>query len=214
MKKFLFNSAFILVCFSFNLYSQKQVPVEVQYKTIVFMDELDAHFYQAAINYINFNDAIAAENIRKAAYYFSSVNEQMITQSKDRYLKIGNQLFQLSEDLSNGKVMNIQKLAKEFAATHYELSSYFMELSNISFKEDNIFNCVIFLDAASTYLVLGAKWIGYEVGQGTRATRRSIDNLTQAIRTRNEINTTELKKVLDFMNKEINKYGNKVSGTK
>ena len=198
------------MCLSINLYSQKQIPVEVKYTTIVFMDELDAHFYQAAVNYINFNDAIAAENVRKAAYYISSETEQMMAQSKDRFIKIGNRLLQLSEDLSNGKVMNIQQLVKVFAVTHYELASYFMELSNVSYKENNIYNCVFFLDAASTYLVLGAKWIGHEVGQGTRTTRKSINNLTQAIRTRNEINNAELKKVLDFMNKEINKFGNKV----
>ena len=207
----LINSVLILTGLSINLYSQKQVPVEVQYKTIVFMDELDAHFYQAAVNYINFNDAMAAENVRKAAYYISSETEQMITKHKDRFIKIGSNLLQLSEDLDNGKVMNIQQLVKKFAVTHYELASYYMELSNTSFKENNIYNSVFFLDAASTYLILGAKWIGHEVGQGTRSTRKSIHNLTQAIRTRNEINTAELKKVLDFINKEINKFGNKVS---
>ena len=58
-------------CALLKAQSQSKVPVTVSYSTEVLMDEFDMHLYQAAQHFINFDDAQASEEVKRAAFYIS-----------------------------------------------------------------------------------------------------------------------------------------------
>ncbi|MDA3894491.1 MAG: hypothetical protein PF517_22745 [Salinivirgaceae bacterium] len=180
-------------------------------KGIEFIDELDARMYQAAQHFINFNDQGAAEQIRKASFFITMQAYEVQPEHREKFIFLENKLNKLSEDLSQGKVTTIQQLTKIYAESYMVLANFYLNLSLSNYKENNSINCVIYLYQAANYLILGAKWVGYEVNEGTRGIRKSITNLSNSVSSRNEINQTELKKVLDFIQKEIKKFDQKIT---
>ncbi|MBI9068769.1 MAG: hypothetical protein JEZ09_15850 [Salinivirgaceae bacterium] len=208
MKNRIIFSILVLFC-SFSMVKaqqQNKVPVTVSYSTEVLMDEFDMHLYQAAQHFISFEDEQASEEIKKAAFYISMQAYNLKGDYKKPFLALENKLIELSVNIETGKIVNIQQLVKSYAESHLVLAKFYIELSNEFYSKNDAINSLIFLDAAGSYLMLGSKWVGFEVGQGTRSTRKSIANLVTAANSRNEINNTELKKVLDFINKEIKKF--------
>jgi hypothetical protein len=116
--------------------------------------------------------------------------------------------------LEQEKISTIQQLTKSYAETYLILSKFYLDLSNKSFQKKDTTNCIVFLYGSANYLILGAKWVGYEISDGTRNTRKSILNLSNAINSRSEVNQIELKKVLDFIQKKMKKFDAKMTSMK
>ena len=214
MRKLAFLLIFGLAMHSGISKAQKQVPVYVESLTMVYMDELDSYFYQSAVNFINFNDKIASEEITKAAVFIGLEADKIKEPANKKLVDVKNELSALSRDLILGKVENIQRLKRTFARTHYTLAKYYITKSKSLVSSGELNKSLPYLEAASNYLVHGVKWVGHEVSKETRLVRKSVDNLVLAVNTRDEINKNELDRVLKFIDKEIIKFGNKLGEQK
>lgn len=197
---------FVLFTLSMNIKAQNQIPVEMS--TVVMMDELDAFFYQAAVNFINFKDLEAAEDVKKALFFIFYQADK--ASSKTVFNNVTVELNKLSFDLIRGSVEDIQRLKRTFARTHYTLANYYIQEANKSIEKSELNKALYELNASSNYLALGVKWIGYEMSEGTRSTRKSIYKLNKAIAARETINPQEVKKVAKFLESEVVKFGIKL----
>ncbi len=211
MKKLITLNLLIYVLISPKLITaQERVPVQIDQSTVVYMDELNAYFYQASVLFINFKDTEAAVELKKSSDYANKLSRNIPDDLKIIIKNIVNELNLLTSDLINLKVDNIQRLKRTYARSHYTLATCYYSMSVDLFNKQDDLSAIIALETASNYLAYGVVWVGYEPGKQTRATRKSIHNINIAVSARNEINKEELDNVMKYIGKELNKLGNKL----
>jgi hypothetical protein len=78
----------LLIFTSNNSKAQDTNPLEINLSSIALIDQLDDQFYKAAQLFINFKDRMAAEEIKKAAYFLSIQAYSVQPMYKDQFMSL------------------------------------------------------------------------------------------------------------------------------
>lgn len=195
----------IVITLPLDLISQSVDPV-YHLKTLTNQDELDEYLYRAVMNYIDLNDALAGENLKKAAEMIGSEKKENVPFQYDDYMAIASHMIELSQELSQSKIKSIETVSDEFGKINFQLARYYMNYSKDELQNKRSVNSLLYLECASYYFVVSAKWNGNEISEGIRNARKSIDKLNKKSKSGEELDMVEFQKNMDFIEREIDKF--------
>ncbi|MFC2137478.1 hypothetical protein ACFLTE_04820 [Bacteroidota bacterium] len=210
MYKAIIIKLLLLVFIATNAQTEK-LPTALKNHAAVYKDELDKYFYNASVYFINFNDKLATVEIKKAIEFINIEISQSDERAKIVLDPIIADLDKLVIDLGLNNLQNIYPLKSSFAKAHHKLARFYCNKAISLYNSNSIYGSILYLNAASSYLVYGAKWAGFEPKKGMRSTRVAINNATLAIHNREEIILKDYKKLLDYIDSEIKRFGNLIN---
>ncbi len=208
MKKVFLILLLILIIPISHYGQSNKMPEVLKNHAVLFKDELDSYFYRASVYFINFNDKLAVNEIKKAIDFVNIEISQTDENGRKSLDPIIADLNLLMTNLGLSNLENIQPLKLTFARSHHKLARFYCNKAKSLYNNNSYYGSIVTLNAASSYLVYGVKWIGYEPSKGTRSTRIAINNATTSIMNREEVKMKDYQKLLNYIDSEIRAFGN------
>ena len=195
--------------------AQEETPVVIDTYTVEFYtDELDAHFYDAFVNYINNENALAANQIRSAAAYVQIEANTAKEKDKKALEKAHQELVNLATGLEAGKIESSQRLKHVFSKTHLALSRHhYLNAMDLEAKKD-VDKAGLEMKNAGKHLEHAARWSGDELAKGSESAWKATKETGSAIGRGTKVAAEDVNKGIKAIGAEIKKLGKKIFSRK
>jgi len=175
-----------------------------------YEDNMDASFYKAMADFLNFDRKGASEEIARAegyVWYFENASPE---KDKPALRKVAMDLHKLSKKLAKDTVIYLTDLQHGFTETHHALASYHYGLAIELWAKKETQKAGQEMELAAKHMGHAVAWTGNEIAEGSRETWKATRIAARGMAYGTEVSVEATGKALIYLGEELKKLGNKM----
>lgn len=185
------------------------VSIEGNY-VFYYEDNMDASFYKAMADFLDFDRKGAAEEIAKAegyVWYFENASPE---KDKPALRKVAMDLHKLSKKLNKDTIVYFTDLQHGLIETHHALASYHYGRALELWAKHETQKTGQEMELAAKHLGHAVAWTGNEIAEGSRETWKATRTTGRAMAYGTAVSVEATGKALTFLGEELKKVGEKI----
>jgi hypothetical protein len=178
-----------------------------------YEDNMDASFYKAMADFLNFDRKAASEEIAKAegyVWYFENASPE---KDKPALRKVAMDLYKLSKKLEKDTIVYFSDLQKGFTETHHALASYHYGRATELWAKKETQKAGQEMELAAKHMAHAASWTGNEIAEGSRETWKATRTAARGMAYGTAVSVEATGKALAYLGEELKKLGEKMKPT-
>jgi type II secretory pathway component PulJ len=191
-------------------YAQMQQKDWYDESGLYLVHELDHHFYEARVAFLEKKNGAAADEIRRGAAYVKLEADRSIESQKKNLLSSYSQLEKLADEVEIGKVDSSKKLDMAFAGAQHALAANgYLQATN-SWKSKDAEGTIHYLQVAAAHLERAMIWPGYKREQYVSEVTQEVDRIAEKLKGEKKVASEEVDKTLRAVGQEIDNLGKEI----
>jgi len=174
---------------------------------IYLVHEIDHHFYEARVAFLEKKYEMAADEIRRGAAYVKLEATRSIEGEKKSLMASYDQLEKLADKVELGKVASAKNLDAAFADAQRALAENGYLQATTSWKSKDTESTIQSLQVAAAHLERAMIWPGYKREQYISEITKEVARLVERLKGEKNVASAEIDKTIRKLGDEIDSLG-------
>ncbi len=215
--KLLTLSAFAAACLllhSPRVQAQDQDYPNAGYTPDYLADELNAHMYDAMVDYMNGENTMAANEVRKSVRFVRSAERSAKGVHRAELKGSQDELTALQSDLLSNKEVSARRMRHVFSKADLAIARHHLGYA-VEFEAKKDFESAgSAMASAAQYTAHAGQWAGEEVGEGSEDAWRGVKKVGHDIGVGATVTAEDVSKGIKAVDNETKKLGKKMFSRK